>query len=312
MLNSTEEAQHRVINKQRSKNAEIALAAYSKTKGKNKTPNKERSDEECGKQKGHGAPDCYAKGGGKEGQAPWQNKGKQKETATIAAAKEEDEEMFVFTCTSDYTDVAVATLIPKSSFGTCVNSGASNNYSPDRTKFSNYKEIDRDTTADSHIMKPIAMGDLHLELPNGSKTMKVILKNAIHSPTMAFTLLSISKLDTSGHKVTFYKQMCTIQDLKGNTIARIPHSQGLYKVFMENKEKSGLHANVVVGKMLISEAHRKLGHISSAAIKHAVSKGFITGICLDDNSKLGFCDTCVKVKVARQPFPKESENRAVL
>src|ERR1700684_2141399 len=103
-----EEAQHRVINEQRNKNAEIALAAYSKTKGKNKPPNKERSDEECGncKRKGHGAPDCFAKGGGKEGQAHWQNKGKQKETATVAAAKEEDEEMFAFTCTSDYTDVA--------------------------------------------------------------------------------------------------------------------------------------------------------------------------------------------------------------
>ena len=68
--------------------------------------------------------------------------GKQKETATVVAAKEEDEEMFAFTCTSDYTDVAAATPIPKSSFGTCVDSGASNNYSPDRTKFSNYKEID--------------------------------------------------------------------------------------------------------------------------------------------------------------------------
>ena len=88
-----EEAQHRVINEECSKNTKIALVAYSKTKGKNKPPNKERSDKECGncKWKGHGALDCYAKGGGKEGQAPWQNKGKQKETATVVAAKEEDE-----------------------------------------------------------------------------------------------------------------------------------------------------------------------------------------------------------------------------
>ena len=139
-----EEAQHRVINNQRGKNAEIALAAYSKNKKKSKSSNKERSDEECGncKRKGHGAEDCYAKGGGKEGQAPWQNKGKQKETATVAAAGDEDDKMFAFTCTSDYTDVAVLAPIPKSNFGTCVDSGASNNYSPDRTKFSNYKEID--------------------------------------------------------------------------------------------------------------------------------------------------------------------------
>ena len=63
------------------------------------------------------------------------------------------------------------------------------------------------------------MGDLHLELPNGSKMTKITFKNVVHSPTMAFTLLSISKLDTSGHKVMFYKQMCTIQDPKGHTVA---------------------------------------------------------------------------------------------
>ena len=101
-----------------------------------------------------------------------------------------------------------------------------------------------------------------------------------------------------------------IQDPKGNTIARIPHSQGLYKVLMQNKDNPGLHANVAVRKMSISEAHRKLGHISSAAIKHAVSKGFITGICLDNDSKPEFCDACAKAKSARQPFPKESESRA--
>ena len=234
-----EEAQHRLINEQRSKNAEIALTAYSKTKGKNKGPNKEKKDEGCGncERKGHTAENCFAKGGGKEGQAPWQNKGKKIETATVVSAKDEEEEMFAFTCTSDYTDVAVTTPIAKSTFGTCIDSGASNNYSPDRTKFSNYQEIDRDiTTADGRIIKAIGMGDLHLELPNGSKTSKVTFKNAVHSPSMAFTLLSISKLDMSGHKVTFQKQMCTIQDSKGITIAKIPHSQGLYKVLMDNKE----------------------------------------------------------------------------
>ena len=75
-----EEAQHWVINEQFGKNAELALTAYSKGTGKNKSEKKKKSDEECEncERKGHSAPDCFAKGGGKEGQAPWQNKGKQK------------------------------------------------------------------------------------------------------------------------------------------------------------------------------------------------------------------------------------------
>ena len=313
-----EEAQHRLINEQRGKNAELALAAYSKSSGKIKSAKKDKSDKpksdlECDncKQKGHVTEDCFAKGGGKEGQALWQNKGKQKEAATIVEAKDDEEEMFAFTCTSDYTDIAAATPVLKSSFGTCIDSGASNNYSPDQTKFSNYQEIDKDiSTADGHVVKAIGMGDLHLELPNGSKTMKVTFKDAIHSPSMAFTLLSIGKLDTSGHKVTLQKQMCTIQDSKGSTIVQIPHLQGLYKVIMDNKDKPTLQANAAAGKMTISEAHHKLGHISSVAIKHAVSKGFITGITLDNNSKPEFCDACAKAKSVHKPFPQESDTRA--
>ena len=82
---------------------------------------------------------------------------------------------------------------------------------------------------------------------------------------------------------------------------KVPHSQGLYKVLMDNKEKPGLQANAAIGKMSISEAHRKLRHISVAAIKYAVSKGFIMGICLDNNSKPEFCNAYVKAKFVCQP-----------
>ena len=62
--------------------------------------------------------------------------------------------------------------------------------------------------------------------------------------------------------------------------------------------------------MSISEAHRKLGHIAHSAVKHAISNGYITGIDLDLESKLEFCEACAKAKSARQPFPEESLTRA--
>ena len=63
-------------------------------------------------------------------------------------------------------------------------------------------------------------------------------------------------------------------------------------------------------KVTIAEAHRKLGHIAHAAVKHAVSTGIITGIELDQNSKPEFCEACAKAKAARRPFPKYSHTRA--
>ena len=73
----TEEAQHRVINDECTKNAESVLAALSKkqrTRKHHSNKGKEKSTpsatcENC-KNAGHTKADCWAKGGGKEGQGP--------------------------------------------------------------------------------------------------------------------------------------------------------------------------------------------------------------------------------------------------
>ena len=91
--------------------------------------------------------------------------------------------------------------------------------------------IDRSiTTADGRQLKAIGMGDLEVEMPNGLKSTTMTFKNAIHVPQMAFTLISISRLDKAGYQITFKKGMCTILNQKGQTIATIPHSDGLYRV----------------------------------------------------------------------------------
>ena len=150
----TEEAQHRVINDEQSKNAELALAAHAKRTTKNRCMEKSKhedgsdkeQEEECENchKPGHCKKDCWAKGGGKEGQGPWQNKGKKADAAAAAVVmtNEESDEMFAFTCTSNYVEDASSLKNPKSKLGTCLDSGASTNYSPDRSMFSNYREID--------------------------------------------------------------------------------------------------------------------------------------------------------------------------
>src|SRR5271154_743150 len=89
----TEEAQHRLINDERNKIAETALAAHTKKGGKRKGQSKNsktgNSDskvtcDNC-KKKGHTGPDCWGKGGGKEGQGPKQNKKDKPKTAIVAA-----------------------------------------------------------------------------------------------------------------------------------------------------------------------------------------------------------------------------------
>ena len=127
---------------------------------------------------------------------------------------------------------------------------------------------------------------------------------------MAFTLISISKLDQAKCTVTLEKGLYTIKNPTAKTMATIPRSNGLYCLAAPEAIKHADYANVAMVKMTIAEAHRKLGHIAHAAIKHVISTGMITGIELDQNSKPEFCETCAKAKAARHPFQKQSFTRA--
>ena len=93
-------------------------------------------------------------------------------------------------------------------------------------------------------------------------------------------------------------------------MATIPQADGLYCLIDPYKVNQTAHANVAVGKMPISEAHCKLGHISHTAIKHTITSGWITGIDLDVDSKPEFCKPCAKAKSAHQLFPKKSDTQA--
>jgi hypothetical protein len=112
----TEEAQHWVIEEDRVKQAESALYSHG---GKDKKSwassrnKRKKSDVKCKnpncKKLEHTKADCWAKGGDKEGQGPRQKnskKGEKKSAESVNVA--EGEEMFAFTCTSDFTAVADA------------------------------------------------------------------------------------------------------------------------------------------------------------------------------------------------------------
>ena len=238
-----------------------------------------------------------------------ESKLKQQE-AVVVAINEGENKLFAL-CTSDYVAVANELDMPKSKLGTCIDSRASSAYCPDQSKFITYRLVNHKiTTANGQTLNVIGMGDLQLELPNRSGKTVTIFKDAIHTPK-AFTLNSISKLNRAGFSVTFNKGMWTIKNPKGTTIATISHSNRLYMITAGKIKIPSETANTASVKMSLMEAHRKLGHISISAIKHAISKGFITSIDIDLNSKFKFCKACTKAKSAHQPFPKESETRAI-
>ena len=87
----------------------------------------------------------------------------------MVAVADDKGDLFAFTCSLDGVALAELLDIPKSRMGICIDTGASRDYCPDRSKFQNYKSVQRKiATADGRSLTAIGMCDLHLELPNGS------------------------------------------------------------------------------------------------------------------------------------------------
>src|ERR1700678_3260913 len=144
-----EEAQHRVINNERSKSAESALAARTQRAGKS-----ERKDEyeqgitcENCQKTGHTKDQCYSKGGGKEGQGPRQRKKAREPETAVVAINGEEGDLFAFTCTLDHVAIAEELEMTKSRLGmACIDSRTSKDYRLDRTKSTNHKSIQHQRT----------------------------------------------------------------------------------------------------------------------------------------------------------------------
>ena len=120
---------------------------------------------------------------------------------------------------------------------------------------------------------------MQIELPNSAKCTKTILKEAIHAPDMASTLISVGWLDDVKCSMTFSSGMCTICNPSGHTMVTIRCTNGLYHVTAPEDPPTINYVSVAMVKLTISKAHQK--HITPLAIKYAIAKGHITGIQLD-------------------------------
>src|SRR5882762_10488809 len=229
-----EEANHRVIEEAKHP-GETALFVQATKQKQSQSCDMAKSGKVCDNchGKGHVKVNCSSKGGGKEGQGPHQKaiskKGEKKpmETAVVAT----DANLFAFSCTSDYAEIAQGLDLPTTKLGgSIVDTGTSSHFCPDRTKFQNYRPLVGRSihTADGWSHVAARVGDVIIQLPNGDKRGPVMLKEAIHRPGFSFTLLSVGRLNDAGCKTTFGGGMCTILDTSGKSIAMIPKVDGLY------------------------------------------------------------------------------------
>jgi len=330
------------------------VAAHSKVsgnrsngpKGKGKEKSKGgRSAKQCTncKLRGHVKDKCFAKGGGQEHNTPdwWKEKlakekGKDsvKESANAASRDSEKGDNYAFLTihpadlTSDDRndeDTNIALVVTSrhdhqahgvsTSASIILDSGTSSHFSPDRTKFLDYEEIEPEPikAADGRSFSATGRGDLRVTLStcNGVKPSTIRLKRVYYAPGMAFTLLSVSCLDKAGCSLLIEDGVCIIRSPRPKCaiIGSVLQIHRLYRLnpsVVINPPKT-LYANIADTPLSINKLHYRLGHLCFRTLREMVSKGVISEVTLLESSEPEFCSSCVQRKAHRKAFPKESQ-----
>jgi hypothetical protein len=318
----SEEYEHRVIvnpttSKKGGNSALTVGVKPDRSKGRNSGGNSNITCYNCNNV-GHVKANCWSKGGGKEGQRPqrWgQRNGNSQHPAAANTATQSTSTMtpvvnYAF-ATSDLANVAKQLNIPVERHGAIVDSGATSHFCPNRSKFTSFIQIEPQSvhTANGSSISATGRGDVQIDLPLGSTSTQVTLKDTLYTPKMAFTLISTNHIAAAGLAVHFEDKMCKILSPAPTrqVIAEIPQINGLYSIAAS---ASSQRANVAKLKLTISKLHRILGHVSHPALHDAVTKGLVEGVELDSTSKAEFCEACMQAKATHQSFPKETLHRA--
>jgi hypothetical protein len=153
------------------------------------------------------------------------------------------------------------------------------------------------TAADKHIFYAVGMGDLQVEVPNGNTSTTMLLRDALHTPDMGITIISVSHIAKAGYSVFFKGNSCKIQNPSGDTIGDIPASvNGLYKV------DHVCMAADPIERVELATLHQQLSHIAPDTIRTLIRNSAVEGVQLINDSAPLICDACEQAKLMHKPI----------
>ena len=180
-------------------------------------------------------------------------------------------------------------------------SGASRHISLHKTDFSLYIPLSPPlylNSANQHKFPAIGKGTLVVHVPNNEGESELTLHDALHAPSVSYTLVSLGALDEEGYESRIGGGRLRIISLHGEQVANIArNNRRLYKV----GHSDSAHAAEVISAM---DLHHLLGHISVASARKLVESGAVKGITLDPDAPETDCEACIFAHATRLPMPK--------
>jgi hypothetical protein len=181
-------------------------------------------------------------------------------------------------------------------------SGTTRHISPYKADFTSYKALSPPAylnTANQQHFPAVGEGNLVIWVPNNGTERMLTLRNVLHAPAVAYTLVSIGALDEEGYATHIKDGHLEIISLHREQVGLIPCTpHQLYKV---------VHASDSVDTaelITVMELHCCLGHISVDTACKLVESSTVRGIELDPNSQESPCDACIFACTTHLPIPR--------
>lgn len=193
----------------------------------------------------------------------------------------------------------------------CLDSGASTHLCNDDKSFQEITDPNHGVLnlANNSTSKTLGKGTVKFTSSVSGDLKCISLANTSHAPDLRTNLLSVSKITDQGYDVVFNNKCAKILDSKGEIKLYANRIGNLYYV-NEAFESACAVSNGKVCKTTLETLHRRFGHGNFKDIRDAVKKGAVTGVELVKSETIINCDTCLKGKMTRTPFPKGSDRKS--
>ena len=103
-----------------------------------------------------------------------------------------------------------------------LDSSTNSHMSPYREQFTTFKEINPPKevqVADKTIFLATGIESMKVQIPNGERVSTIILKDVLYSPSLAFTLVSITSCNKNEYLYLFNNGSCILRSLAETFVA---------------------------------------------------------------------------------------------
>ncbi len=179
---------------------------------------------------------------------------------------------------------------------------ASRHISPFREQFLTYQNIPNHpiTAANNCTFNAIGKGDIAVDVPHGLTSRCIVLKDALFTPRVRLTIISISCLMESRYEAQFKEGRCIIKR-RGDIIRSVPISKnGLFKT----RHTYALTAHDSSELIDLPTFHQRLGHLVLKSICALMNAHSVTGLRLIDDLSPFVCDSCDWAKTTHKRIRK--------